>query len=82
MSIFMSAPIMNRRDIEFYRYEMFNVEALTSRERYQDHDKETFNGAIESIPDMASAMDKDDIKDSSNEFFHIFFNGIATQLGR
>ena len=38
-------------------------------------------GAIESIPDMASAMDKDDIKDSSNEFFHIFFNGIATRLG-
>ncbi|WP_068544501.1 TetR/AcrR family transcriptional regulator [Thalassotalea crassostreae] len=36
-------------------------------------------GAIEAIPDMASAMSKDELKDSSNEYFHIFFNGIATQ---
>lgn len=34
-------------------------------------------GAIESIPDMASAMDKDALIDSSDEFFNIFFNGIA-----
>ncbi|WP_068544485.1 acyl-CoA dehydrogenase [Thalassotalea crassostreae] len=49
----MSAPIMNRRDIEFYLYEMFNVEALTSRERYQDHDNETFNGAIDTAQAIA-----------------------------
>ena len=53
MDINMSAPIMNRRDIEFYLYEMFNVEALTNRERYQDHDKETFNGAIDTAQAIA-----------------------------
>lgn len=53
MGINMSAPIMNRRDIEFYLYEMFNVEALTNRERYQDHDKETFNGAIDTAQAIA-----------------------------
>ncbi|NMP15467.1 acyl-CoA dehydrogenase [Thalassotalea sp. Y01] len=49
----MSAPILNRRDIEFYLYEMFNVEALTQRERYQDHDRSTFNGAIDTAQAIA-----------------------------
>ena len=48
----MPAPIVNRRDIEFFLYEMFDVESLTSRERYKDHDKETFNGAL----DIAEAI--------------------------
>jgi len=43
----MSAPIVNRRDIEFFLYEMFDIEKLTSRERYADHDRETFNAAID-----------------------------------
>lgn len=49
----MSAPILNRRDIEFFLYEMFNVEALTDREKYQDHDKSTFNGAIDTAQAIA-----------------------------
>ena len=48
----MPAPIVNRRDIEFFLYEMFDVESLTSRQRYADHDKETFNGAL----DIAEAI--------------------------
>lgn len=43
----MSAPILNRRDIEFFLYEMFEIEKLTEREKYQDHDRTTFNGAID-----------------------------------
>jgi butyryl-CoA dehydrogenase len=42
----MPAPIVNRRDIEFFLYEMFNIESLTERERYQDHDRESFDAAI------------------------------------
>lgn len=42
----MPAPILNQRDLEFFLYEFFNVEQLTERERYQDHDKETFDAAI------------------------------------
>ena len=43
----MPAPIINRRDIKFFLYEMFDVESLTSRERYKGQDKETFNTAID-----------------------------------
>jgi alkylation response protein AidB-like acyl-CoA dehydrogenase len=49
----MTAPILNRRDIEFFMYEMFNVESLTSRERYQDHDRISFNGAIDTAQAIA-----------------------------
>jgi len=48
----MSAPIVNRRDIEFFLYEMFDIESLTTRERYADHDRETFDAAI----DVAQAI--------------------------
>ena len=48
----MPVPIVSRRDIEFFLYEMFDVESLTSRQRYADHDKETFNGAL----DIAEAI--------------------------
>ncbi|GAW96802.1 MULTISPECIES: acyl-CoA dehydrogenase family protein [Colwellia] len=49
----MSAPILNRRDIEFFLYEMFDVESLTNREKYQDHDRTTFNGAIDTAQSIA-----------------------------
>ena len=49
----MSAPIVNRRDIEFFLYEMFNIEQLTEREKYQDHDRTTFNGAIDTAQAIA-----------------------------
>jgi butyryl-CoA dehydrogenase len=48
----MPAPIVSRRDIEFFLYEMFDIESLTTRERYQDHDRETFDAAI----DIAQAV--------------------------
>lgn len=35
-------------------------------------------GAVESIPDMALTIDSSDILETSNQFFDIFFNGIAT----
>jgi alkylation response protein AidB-like acyl-CoA dehydrogenase len=49
----MSAPILNRRDIEFFLYEMFDVESLTNREKYQDHDRTTINGAIDTAQYIA-----------------------------
>ena len=49
----MPAPILNRRDIEFFLYEMFDVESLTTRERYQDHDRETFDAAIDIAQSIA-----------------------------
>ncbi|MFT6992377.1 MAG: hypothetical protein ACJASL_004377, partial [Paraglaciecola sp.] len=35
-------------------------------------------GAIESIPDLGNSINEDNIMADSANFFHIFFNGIAT----
>jgi alkylation response protein AidB-like acyl-CoA dehydrogenase len=42
----MPATLMNQRDLEFMLYELFDSEALTSRDRYQDHDRQTFNEVV------------------------------------
>ncbi len=42
----MPAPLLSQRDLDFMLYELFDAEALTSRERYGDHNRETFNAAI------------------------------------
>ena len=49
----MPAPIVSRRDIEFFLYEMFDIESLTTRERYQDHDRESFDAAIDIAQSIA-----------------------------
>ncbi|MDG2137738.1 MAG: acyl-CoA dehydrogenase family protein, partial [Luminiphilus sp.] len=43
----MPAPLLSRRDLEFYLYEMFDVEALATRQRYEDHNRESFNAALD-----------------------------------
>ena len=42
----MPAPLLDQRDLDFMLYELFDAEALTSRERYADHNRETFDAAI------------------------------------
>ncbi len=49
----MSAPMLNERDIEFMLYELFNSESLNQRERYQDHDRHTFNEVINTAKAIA-----------------------------
>jgi alkylation response protein AidB-like acyl-CoA dehydrogenase len=49
----MAAPLMSRRDLEFMLYELFDVEALSSRERYQDHTRETINAALDTSEAVA-----------------------------
>ncbi len=43
----MTAPILNQRDLEFMLYELFDTESITQRARYADHNRETFQAAIE-----------------------------------
>ena len=43
----MPAPILDQRDLEFMLYELFDAESLVQRERYADHNRETFDAAIE-----------------------------------
>ena len=42
----MAAPLLDQRDLEFMLYELFDAESLTTRERYADHNRETFDAAI------------------------------------
>jgi len=49
----MPAPLMNERDLEFMLYELFDSESLINRERYQDHDRHTFNEVINTAKAVA-----------------------------
>jgi len=49
----MPAPILSARDLEFMLYELFDAEAMTQRERYSDHNRETFSAAIETSKTVA-----------------------------
>lgn len=49
----MVAPILDRRDLEFMIYELFDVEALTTRPRYEDHNRESFDAAIDTAQTLA-----------------------------
>ncbi|NMO02295.1 acyl-CoA dehydrogenase [Gordonia sp. TBRC 11910] len=48
----MAAPL-SRRDIDFLLYEWLDVPALTERERFADHSRETFDGIMDVAQDMA-----------------------------
>ena len=39
--------ILSQRDLEFLLYEWLDVEALTARERYAEHSRETFDAALD-----------------------------------
>ena len=48
--------MMNERDLEFMLYELFDSESLVKRERYQDHDRQTFNEVINTSKTMAEKL--------------------------
>lgn len=49
----MAAAMINERDLEFMLYELFDSERLIGRERYQDHDRQTFNEVINTAKAIA-----------------------------
>ncbi len=49
----MAPPILSERDLQFMLYELFDAESLCARQRYQDHNKETFNAAIDTARTIA-----------------------------
>ncbi|MFV8835355.1 acyl-CoA dehydrogenase [Aquisalimonas sp.] len=49
----MNSPIVNRRDLDFLLYELLDAEQLTERERYAEHNRETFDAAIETAHRVA-----------------------------
>lgn len=48
----MAAP-MSKRDLEFLLYEWLDAEALTTRERFAEHSRETFDAVLELSADLA-----------------------------
>ncbi|WFN94822.1 acyl-CoA dehydrogenase [Gordonia sp. LUNF6] len=44
---------LSRRDLDFLLYEWLDVESLTSRERFADHSRETFDGVLDLTADLA-----------------------------
>ncbi len=49
----MVAPVLDRRDLEFMIYELFDAEGLTTRPRYQEHNRESFDAAIDTAKALA-----------------------------
>ena len=52
----MQSKILSRRDIDFLLYEWLDVERLTSRSRFQDHSRETFNAALDTAELIATDL--------------------------
>lgn len=50
----MSAPIVNLREVQFQLFEALDVEALTQRERFSDHSRETFAAALDNAFQIAT----------------------------
>ena len=46
--------LMSRRDLEFLLYEWLDVERLTTRDRYADHSRETFDAALDLAETIAT----------------------------
>ena len=49
----MQSKLLNRRDLDFILYELLDVEALTKRERFAEHSRETFDAAIDTAARIA-----------------------------
>ncbi|GAA1537361.1 acyl-CoA dehydrogenase [Nocardioides humi] len=47
--------LLARRDLEFLLYEWLGVEALTARERYAEHSRDTFDAVLDLSAELAAA---------------------------
>jgi alkylation response protein AidB-like acyl-CoA dehydrogenase len=53
MAGMMESKILNRRDMAFVLYELLDAAALTARERYAEHSRETFDAALATAAQIA-----------------------------
>ena len=52
----MQSKLISRRDLDFLLYEWLDVESLTTRPRYADHSRETFNAAMDTCEQIATDL--------------------------
>ena len=50
----MSDTLIDRRDLDFQIYEVLDSEALCQRDRFREHDRDTFNAVIDSAERLAT----------------------------
>ncbi|MGZ4505517.1 MAG: acyl-CoA dehydrogenase family protein, partial [Nocardioidaceae bacterium] len=50
----MSSTILSRRDLDFLLYEWLDVEALCTRERFEEHSRETFDAVLDLSEQIAT----------------------------
>jgi alkylation response protein AidB-like acyl-CoA dehydrogenase len=48
--------LLSRRDLDFLLYEWLHVETLTERERYREHDRDTFGAVLDVAETLASEV--------------------------
>ena len=46
-------PLLSRQDLDFWLYDMLDVEALLARPRYQEHSKDTFRQTLDTAEQIA-----------------------------
>ncbi|WP_151447174.1 acyl-CoA dehydrogenase [Lacisediminimonas profundi] len=52
----MQSKILSRRDLEFLLYEWLDAQALTRRQRFAEHSRETFDAAIDTCEQIATEL--------------------------
>ncbi|MYM22266.1 acyl-CoA dehydrogenase [Duganella sp. FT135W] len=52
----MDSTILSRRDLAFMLYEWLDAEALTKRSRFEDHNRETFDAALDTAERLATEL--------------------------
>ena len=52
----MQSLLLSRRDIAFMLYEWLDAEALTRRARFRDHNRETFDAALDTAEQLATEL--------------------------
>jgi alkylation response protein AidB-like acyl-CoA dehydrogenase len=50
----MPVPLLSRRDLDFLLYEWLDVESLTSRPRFAEHSRETFDAVLDLSAELAA----------------------------
>ncbi|PWI00269.1 acyl-CoA dehydrogenase N-terminal domain-containing protein, partial [Stenotrophomonas maltophilia] len=46
--------LINQKDLDFLLYQVFSAEQLTQLERYQEHDKATFDSILDTARGIAA----------------------------
>src|SRR5690606_25495503 len=50
----MPSPVLSRRDLDFLLYDWLDIESLTSRDRFAEHSRETFDAVLDLSSDIAT----------------------------